>query len=103
MPLEAFGRSGLAVYVDSEVVSETVLFVADGYRPAAGDPVAYAADELLALMNEPPDTIRAVHAVKKAFPGAAIEVDARAYPRAHARRLATTPESDIKTRACANR
>lgn len=70
MSLGAFGRSGLALEVECVVLDETVLFVADGYRPAPGDPVAYAADELAALIHEPSEMIRAVHRIKTTFPGA---------------------------------
>lgn len=72
MSLADFGRSGLVVRVDSEVVGEEVLFVADGYRPAPGDPISYTADELEALLGSPPEVVRLVHSAKRTFPGARV-------------------------------
>jgi hypothetical protein len=72
MTLAAFGRSGLVLHVDSSVLGEQLLFVSDGYRPEPGDPVAYRAGELEALLGAPPELIRLVHNIKKTFLGARV-------------------------------
>lgn len=72
MPLEAFGRSGLALVVESEVLGEPVLFVADGYRPAPGAPIAYYPDELVELIGTPPADLRRIHDIKRTFPGSRV-------------------------------
>ena len=72
MPLRDFARSGLVLVVDSEVVGEQVLFVSDAYVPAPGDPIAYRARELAALIGVDARAVRLAHASKRTFPGAKV-------------------------------
>jgi hypothetical protein len=72
MPLRDFAKSNLVVHVDSAVVGERVLFVGDEYVAAQGDPIAYQARELAALIGVDPHVVRLAHAVKRGFPGARV-------------------------------
>ena len=72
MPLRDFARSGIVLVVDSEVVGEQVLFASDAYVPAPGDPIAYRARELAALIGVDARAVRLAHASKRTFPGAKV-------------------------------
>jgi len=76
MPLRDFARSNLVLVVDSEVVGEQVLFVCDNYRPAPGDPIAYRARELAALIGVDPRAVKLAHEAKRTFPGAKVATTA---------------------------
>lgn len=77
LPLVVFAGLPLVLHVESEVLGEPVLFVGDGYVAAPGDPVAYGARELAALIGVDSQVLRLAHAAKRAFPGARVATTAR--------------------------
>lgn len=68
--LADFSQAGLAVVVRSDLLGEEVLFASDNAPMGeTGGRTVYRAQELSTLCHLGPEGARAIHEVKRAFPG----------------------------------